>query len=85
MNNMVNLNAISTDRLKSFGLDVNIAADRTLPTSRIDSALAAQRGFNKLPYPSYSGANTVAQSLRPFPQFGTINARGGQLVMRFSW
>ena len=75
-NNMVNLNALSVDRLKSFGLDINNATDRTLLTSRIDSALAAQRGFNKLPYPSYSGANTVAQSLRPFPQFGTINSLG---------
>ncbi|HTG89795.1 MAG TPA: carboxypeptidase regulatory-like domain-containing protein [Vicinamibacterales bacterium] len=75
-NNMVNLNAISIDRLKTFGLDINNAADRTLLNSRIDSPLAAQRGFNKLPYPSYSGANTVAQSLRPFPQFGTINALG---------
>ena len=45
-------------------------------TSRLDSPLAASRGFNKLPYAGYSGANTVAQSLRPFPQFGTISALG---------
>ena len=38
--------------------------------------LAASRGFNKLPYAGYSGANTVAQSLRPFPQFGNISALG---------
>ena len=75
-NNMINLNAISIDRLKSSGLDINNAADRTLLNSRIDSPLAASRGFNKLPYASYSGANTVAQSLRPFPQFGNIAALG---------
>ncbi len=75
-NNLINLNAISIDRLKSFGLDINNAADRTLLTSRLDSPVAASRGFNKLPYAGYSGANTVAQSLRPFPQFGTINALG---------
>ncbi len=75
-NNMISLNAISIDRLKSFGLDINNAADRTLLNSRIDSPLAATRGFNKLPYATYSGANTVAQSLRPFPQFGNIAALG---------
>ena len=69
-NNLINLNAISDERLRSFGLDLNNAADRTLLTSRLDSPLAAARGFNKLPYAGYSGANTVAQSLRPFPQFG---------------
>ena len=37
---------------------------------------AAARGFNKLPYAGYSGANTVAQSLRPFPQFGNIASLG---------
>ena len=75
-NNLINLNAISEDRLRSFGLDINNAADRTLLTSRLDSPLAAPRGFNKLPYAGYSGANTVAQSLRPFPQFGNIASLG---------
>ena len=75
-NNLINLNAISDERLRSFGLDLNNAADRALLNARMDSALAASRGFNKLPYASFSGANTVAQSLRPFPQFGTIQSLG---------
>ena len=75
-NNLININAISPERLRSFGLDLNHAADRTLLTSRLDSPTAAARGFNKLPYAGYSGANTVAQSLRPFPQFGNIAALG---------
>ena len=75
-NNLINLNAISNERLRSFGLDLNNAADRTLLTSRLDSPTAAARGFNKLPYAGYSGANTVAQSLRPFPQFGNIASLG---------
>jgi hypothetical protein len=75
-NNLINLNAISEERLRSFGLDLNNAADRTLLTSRLDSPAAAARGFNRLPYAGYSGANTVAQSLRPFPQFGNIGALG---------
>ena len=75
-NNLMNLNAISDERLRSFGLDINNANDQALLRARLDSPLAASRGFDKLPYAGYSGANTVAQSLRPFPQFGTINALG---------
>ena len=36
-NNLINLNAISSDGLQSFGLNLNNAADRTLLTSRLDS------------------------------------------------
>jgi hypothetical protein len=38
-------------------------------TSPLNSTLAAQRGFNKPPYASFPMTATVAQSLRPFPQF----------------
>ena len=38
-------NATSLTRLQQLGLDLNNPADRTLLTSRIDSALAASRGF----------------------------------------
>jgi hypothetical protein len=71
-NNLVNLNAVSADRLKTFGLDLLNANDQALLRARLDSALAASRGFNKLPYAGYSAANTVAQSLRLFPQFGNL-------------
>ncbi len=73
-NSMININAITPQRLTSFGLDINNAADRTLLTSRLDSATAVARGFNKPPYPTFALSNTVAQSLRPFPMFGTISA-----------
>jgi hypothetical protein len=75
-NNLLNLNGITAERLQSFGLDVNNANDQALLRARLDSPLATSRGFNKLPYAGYSGANTVAQSLRPFPQFGNIAALG---------
>lgn len=79
-NDLNNLNAISEDRLRAFGLDLNNAADRTLLTSRIDSTLASQRGFNRLPYPGFPASATVAQSLRPFPQFNaTLNPRWAPL------
>jgi Carboxypeptidase regulatory-like domain len=67
---LVSLNAISDQRLAAFGLSRTNAADQQLLTSRIDSPLAASRGF-KLPYASFPGGQTVAQSLRPYPQFSS--------------
>ena len=62
-----NYNALSPQFLLSqYGLDVNSAADRTILTSQINSA-GAGRFRNQLPYAGFSGS--VAQSLRPFPQF----------------
>ncbi|MEO8592595.1 MAG: TonB-dependent receptor [Candidatus Solibacter sp.] len=74
-NGLVDLNAITPARLQAFGLDINNANDRTLLTSRLDSTLAASRGFNKLPYAGYPASSTVAQSLRPYPQFTGVGTR----------
>jgi hypothetical protein len=71
MNNMNNLNAITPQILSSRGLSLNTPADLTLLASRIDSPLAAQRGFGARPYPGFPANATVAQSLRPFPQFNS--------------
>lgn len=70
---LLNINALTPDRLNSFGLDINNAADRTLLISQVNSAAAAARGFNRLPYAGFPSSLTVAQALRPFPQFGTLN------------
>jgi hypothetical protein len=62
-----NYNALTPQSLLSQnGLDVNSATDRTVLTSQITSP-GAGRFQNKLPYTGFSGS--VAQSLRPFPQF----------------
>ena len=68
-NNLVSHNAIPLTRLAG-ARPRSQQRRRTgrLLTSRIDSALAASRGFSA-PYPGYPGSATVAQSLRPFPQF----------------
>jgi hypothetical protein len=71
-NALKNTNALTPEQLASFGLDINNANDRTLLNSRLNSPTAAQRGFNKPPYPGFPLDSTVAQSLRPFPQFGTL-------------
>src|SRR5207248_6033473 len=49
------------------------AADRRLLPPLIFSSIAAQRGFATLPYPGYPIGSTVAQTLRPYPQFGTLS------------
>ena len=70
---LIDVNALTPERIRSVGLDLNNAADRTLLTSRLDSANAANRGF-RAPYAGYPLSNTVAQSLRPFPQFASITS-----------
>ena len=77
--NLVNPNALTRDRLASFGLDpYNNAADRALLTGPLTSSAAISRGFSTPPYPGFLTSNTVAQSLRPFPQFN------GNLAPRWS-
>jgi hypothetical protein len=71
-NGLVDYNALSEDRIRAVGLDLSRAEDRTLLSSRIDSPLAAQRGFNRAPYAGFPTAATVAQTLRPYPQFGGL-------------
>jgi len=66
--NLINYNAIPDSTFKAYGLDLNNSADRQVLTSQIGSALAASRGF-KVRYAGYPTTTTVAQSLRPFPQF----------------
>lgn len=78
-NALIDLNALTPERIQAAGLDIRNAADRTLLTSQMGSALAAQRGFNRLPYPGFPTGQTVAQSLRPFPQFGALGSRWAPL------
>jgi hypothetical protein len=69
---LLNLNAITPSRLQAFHLDPTNADDQKLLTSLLSSSLAAQRGFNIPPYAGFPLGQTVAQALRPFPQFTNI-------------
>ena len=64
----VNYNALTAQDLSNYGLDITNAADRAILSAPIGSA-AAGRFQNKLPYSNFPLTATVAQSLRPFPQF----------------
>jgi len=64
-----NINAINPATLAADGLNLNSAADLALLSGPLSGALS--RGF-KAPYPTFPLTQSLAQSLRPFPQFGTI-------------
>jgi hypothetical protein len=66
------INGLTEERLNTFGLSLKNQADIQLLTSPLSSQTAQQRGFNRQPYAGFPVSATVAQSLRPFPQFTTI-------------
>jgi len=66
-------NALQPSDLARYHLDPTVAADRTLLAAPLFSSIAAQRGFAALPYPGYPVGATVAQTLRPYPQFGDLS------------
>src|SRR5215475_10031250 len=66
---LVNANAINPARLQSLGLDLNNPADRALLTTRLVDLTPDQAKRFPAPYAAFPRTATVAQSLRPFPQF----------------
>jgi hypothetical protein len=69
-NNLVSLNAITPQVLAAHHIDLTNANTRTLMTSTICSTAAVSAGFT-LPYSSFPCTATVAQSLRPFPEYNS--------------
>ena len=65
-----NYNALTPQILTAAGLNINNAADRAILRAPIGST-AAGRFQNMLPYAGFPLTATVAQSLRPFPQFSS--------------
>jgi len=70
-NVLVDFNALTPQRIRSFGLDITKPADWNLLTSPMNSPQVLAAGF-KLPYAGFPTSLTLAQALRPFPQFGYI-------------
>jgi hypothetical protein len=77
---LVDYNALTPQNLLGlYGLDWSNAADRAILSAQLNSP-AAGRFQNKLPYAGFPPTSTVAQSLRPFPQFSsTLVATGAPL------
>ena len=68
---LININAVTPQILQTYGLDINSAADQKILNANINSATAG-RFQNQVPYPGFPTTSTVAQSLRPYPQFGAL-------------
>jgi hypothetical protein len=69
-NNLLSLNSITPQILAAHNINLTNAATRTLMTSTICSTTAVAAGFT-LPYPTFPCTATVAQSLRPFPEYNS--------------
>jgi outer membrane receptor protein involved in Fe transport len=73
---LVNYNYLSTPLLNHYGLSLSNPADLAILISPLDSQ-AAGPFMDKIPFTGFPLTATVAQSLRPFPQFnaglGAIN------------
>jgi hypothetical protein len=72
---LLNLNAISPGTLQAHNIDLSTTASQNLLTSTWSSAGAQAAGI-VAPYAGFPTNATVAQALRPYPQFGTITAIG---------
>src|SRR5580704_5469663 len=64
-------NQLSPSAIAKYGLDVTNPSDFNLLTQPISSASVAARGFVK-PYSTFPSGATLAQALRPFPQFSSV-------------
>jgi hypothetical protein len=67
---LVNYNYLSTSLLNQYGLSLNNPADLATLLAPIGSA-AAGRFQNQVPFAGFPLSASVAQSLRPFPQYNT--------------
>jgi hypothetical protein len=73
-----NINAITPAILAAHGIDLTTSKGQSLLTSSVSSPTAVAAGI-ALPYANFPKTQTVAQAIRPFPQFGSINATGSPL------
>jgi hypothetical protein len=68
---LIDLNGNTPQHLASLGLDITTASARALLTSPMNSPQVIAAGI-KVPYAGFPSTLTLAQALRPYPQFGTI-------------
>ena len=72
--NMVNLNAVTLDTIRAAGFDLGNATDRSILTGTWSAPAAQARGI-RAPYASFPTNQSAINSLRPYPQFGTVTPR----------
>lgn len=70
---LLNINAITPQILTAHNIDLTTAAGRALLAAPVSSPTAIAAGIT-VPYAKFPSSSNVAQAIRPFPQFGAINA-----------
>jgi hypothetical protein len=68
-----NFNALNSTDLPGLGLNINNATQRSLLTLPISNVSVIQAGFGNPAYAGFPTSQTLAQSLRPRPQFTYLN------------
>ena len=66
----VNYNAIPFGTLQAAGININNVTDAALLRGAMSSAAVVARGF-KIPFSGFPTSATLAQALRPYPQFSS--------------
>jgi hypothetical protein len=64
-------NAIQPFNLAAYGLSLKNPSDLQILAAPLLSSIASSRGFGP-PYPGFPLSATVAQTIRPYPQFGSL-------------
>jgi hypothetical protein len=65
-------NAVTPAILAAHGLSLSNPANISLLTDALTNPAVIQAGFSA-PYPTFPTTGTLAQSLRPYPQFGNVS------------
>ncbi len=68
-----NINEVSRAKLTALGIDINNPTDAAMLTHALSSPDVIARGLNTVPYAGFPLSQSLAQALRPFPQFTNIN------------
>ncbi|HET6219479.1 MAG TPA: TonB-dependent receptor [Acidobacteriaceae bacterium] len=75
---MLSPDQLDQSRLGLFGLNLANADDRALLASPISSQAVVARGFTA-PYAGFPSSASLAQALRPFPQFSSVTVNSAMI------
>jgi hypothetical protein len=75
---LVNPDELDQPQLNRYGLSLANANDRALLATPISNPAVAARGFTA-PYPTFPSGASLAQALRPYPQFNGVTLNGAMI------
>ena len=75
---LVNPNQLTQERLGAYGLSLTNSADLALLKKTMSDPAVKARGF-AVPYAGFPSTASLAQALRPYPQFSSVSVTGTML------